>query len=95
MAKKAGRMIVPWFNADRGWGDMEIFECGDEVVVVDTYTYAMIEARNRLLKILNGRKFSLTVTMSITSRKGLLRLFIFQRMGRLRRIVTIKIVMLL
>ena len=62
MAKKAGRMIVPWFNADRGWGDMEIFECGDEVVVVDTYTYGMIEARNRLLKILNGRKFSLFIS---------------------------------
>lgn len=62
MAKKAGRMIVPWFNADRGWGDMEIFECGDEVVVVDTYAHGMIEARNRLLKILNGRKFSLFIS---------------------------------
>lgn len=58
----AGRLIVPWFNADRGWGDMEILECGDEVVVVDTYTYGMIEARNRLLKILNGRKFSLLIS---------------------------------
>ena len=55
-------MIVPWFNADRGWGDMEIFECGDEVVVVDTYTYVMTEARNRLLRILNGRKFSLFIS---------------------------------
>ena len=58
----AGRLIVPWFNADRGWGDMEIIECGDEVVVVDTYTYGMTEARNRLLKFLNGRKFSLLIS---------------------------------